>query len=96
MSDKTIALVSDFAGRSVRLTKERWGHIVDGHPELAPYRKAILDALVQPTKHLGGRAASEEWYYLAEVGPSNWLKVVVSYENSQGTVITAFARRSMP
>ena len=35
-------------GVPIRLTDERWDHIVDSHPELASYRETILDALENP------------------------------------------------
>jgi hypothetical protein len=82
----------------VELTQERWEHIVDPrrHPELEPYRAQVLQALRAPDRRLPGRREGEEWFYLAGVGPSRWLKVVVAYEGGRGRVITAFARRSIP
>lgn len=90
------AAVLDPAGRPVVLTAARWQHIVNGHPELAPHRDAVLRTVQRPTRQRAGRRAAEVWYYLAGAGPSRWLKVVVAYEQEQGRIITAFGRRSMP
>jgi hypothetical protein len=38
----------------------------------------------------------EEWFYLRVLGPSRWLKVVVTYREGLGRIHTAFARRAFP
>jgi hypothetical protein len=38
----------------------------------------------------------EEWFYVEGAGPSRYLKVVVAFNAGRGTIITGFARRSMP
>jgi hypothetical protein len=83
-------------GRVVELSAERWSHILDGHPELAPHLGSVALAVGTPGKRLSGRREDEEWFYLAGAGPSRWLKVVVHYEGGRGRIVTAFARRSTP
>ncbi|MBA2262929.1 MAG: hypothetical protein H0W03_09710 [Solirubrobacterales bacterium] len=79
------------------LTAERWGHIVDGHPELKVHREDVLRAIEAPTETTAGRGTDEEWFYLAGAGPSRWLKVVVLFERpASGRIITAFPRRRKP
>jgi hypothetical protein len=39
----------------IRLTEERWDHIVDSHPELSSLRETILDAVEDPDYILRGR-----------------------------------------
>lgn len=80
----------------MELTAERWGHITapDSHPELASHRDAILRAVSEPDVRRPGREPNEEWFFLAGIGPSRWLQVVVAYGESRGWVVTAFARRS--
>ena len=90
------AAITDFKGRTVELTEERWGHIVERHPEIRPLDQSVLRAVEAPDGHLSGRLVSEEWFYLKTDRPSNWLKVVVAYVEGRGQIITAFARRSMP
>jgi hypothetical protein len=82
--------------RRVELSEERWGHITERHPELASHLEDVLRAVAKPDRRLDGPRPDEEWFYLAEAGPSRWLKVVVHYEQGAGQIVTAFARRSMP
>jgi hypothetical protein len=92
------AQVGDPDGRVVELTAERWEHITapDGHPELAVHRDAVLRAVSEPDLRRAGREPSEEWFFLAGIGPSRWLQVVVAYDENRGWIVTAFARRSDP
>jgi len=39
----------------IRLTDERWEHILDSHPELGSYRETILDAIENPDYILASR-----------------------------------------
>lgn len=90
--------VRDPDGRVVELSDERCP-IVDpdnGHPELSAFRHEILRAVHAPHLRLDGRRPTEEWFYLREVGPSRWLKVIVFYDRPVGRIITAFARRRLP
>jgi hypothetical protein len=99
---EVLATMLDPDGRPVDLLAERWAHIVGdrparaGHPELRPHRGDIMQAIRQPTARRPGRIPGEEWFYLADAGPSRYLKVVVAFRAGRGTIITAFARRSMP
>lgn len=45
MSDFDV--LQDYAGRKIRLTEERWEHIV-GHPEMAEQRDRLVQTLVEP------------------------------------------------
>jgi hypothetical protein len=97
MADGIIAEVVDSDGRNVVLSEARWEHITAGHPELEPFQSEVLEAVRAPSRRLPGRTLGEEWFYKAEVGPSRWLKVVVRYDaTGSGSIITAFARRSLP
>jgi hypothetical protein len=42
-------------GVPIRLTDERWEHILDSHAELASYRETILDAVENPDYILASR-----------------------------------------
>ncbi|HZV73768.1 MAG TPA: hypothetical protein VFF79_08640 [Conexibacter sp.] len=96
MTDDGPTITTDPDGTSVELTAERWHHIRTGHPDLAPYRDAVMATISAPTIRRLGREPNERWHYLEDAGPSRWLKVVVAYEGSRGYVRTAFARRSFP
>jgi hypothetical protein len=36
------ATINDFEGRPVELTEERWGHIVERHPEIQPLDQSVI------------------------------------------------------
>jgi hypothetical protein len=92
-----IAEVADPDGVIVELTRARWEHIIDGHPELASLQDEVMRAIADPTRRVTSLPWSgEAWFYLSSVGPSRWLKVVVLYESGRGRIITAFARRAFP
>jgi hypothetical protein len=42
----------DPLGRTVHLRAERWEHIVDGHPYMAPFRADVLRAVEAPTDRI--------------------------------------------
>jgi hypothetical protein len=89
--------IVDPLGRTVRLTDERWRHIVDGHPYMAPFRAEVLQAVRAPTDRAEQPRSGQDWFYLGNAGPSRWLKVVVAFdEDFVGSIRTAFPRRSKP
>lgn len=86
-------------GRLVVLSASRWEHIVDptsGHPEMTALEIEILAAVRAPDRRRLGHEPNESWFYRADVGPSQWIKVVVVYEGEYGSIITAFPRRFYP
>jgi hypothetical protein len=92
-----VAEASDPDGIVVELTRARWEHIVDGHPELGSLQNEVMRAIAEPTRRVTALPwPGEAWFYLSSVGPSRWLKVVVLYESGRGRVITAFPRRAFP
>ena len=87
----------DARGRRVVLEVERWQHISEAHPELEPYRAALLRAVGAAERIVPGRAEGEEWFYAEGVGPSRWIKIVIVFaSDGTGRIITAFARRRKP
>src|ERR1041385_8802110 len=50
-----LGIVDSVNGVPIRLTDERWEHILDSHPELASYRETILDAVENPDYILASR-----------------------------------------
>jgi hypothetical protein len=87
---------TDPDGRRVELTDERWGHIVERHPEIDGRDDDVLQAVREPDRRLAGTLVNEELYYAKTAAPSNWLKVVVAYAEGRGYIVTAHARKSMP
>ncbi|HXA54409.1 MAG TPA: hypothetical protein VNV37_05980 [Solirubrobacteraceae bacterium] len=60
-------------------------------------RGEVLRAIREPSELLRALRVGEDWYYLQGTGPSQWLKVVVAFdENNDGSVLTAFPRRRKP
>ena len=80
-------------GVSIRLTQERWGHIIDEHGEVAALQNAVLDAVSSPERILAGGAG--ELLAVRSVEPGKWLVVVYREqpERQDGFVITAFLTR---
>jgi hypothetical protein len=78
------------------MTENRWTLIIDRHPEIEPHQRRLTEAVAKPDRWRLGSGRDEEWFYLADAGPSRWLKVVVRYEGQEGWIVTAFARRSFP
>jgi hypothetical protein len=76
-------------GALIRLTPERWGHIVYRHPELARSRMAVLMTVAAPDVVVQGQAG--ERLAVRQTEPARWLVVAYS-EGSQrdGFIITAF------
>ncbi len=88
--------VNDRDGRRAELTDERWGHIVERHPEIDGREDEILMTVEAPDERLPGSVENEDWFYARTDDPSNWLKVVVAYAEGRGYIVTAHARKSMP
>lgn len=82
-------------GRVITLTEERWLYIVDGHPELAAHRDAVLAAITMPVRQLPVPRPHETWSY-GPGGPSRFIKVVVHWTAGRGAIVTAFPRRRFP
>jgi hypothetical protein len=92
-----VSVVVDPLGRMVHLTAERWEHIIEGHPYMAPHRADVLRAVQAPTDRVVQPRPGQDWFYLEDAGPSRWLKVVVAFdEKSVGSIRTAFPRRRRP
>lgn len=85
-------------GILVVLTDAVWsGKIVRDHQEIEAYRAEILDTVSAPD-HVTSDPDFEERkrYYARDVGPSRWLLVVVSYEQTPARIVSAFANRKDP
>ena len=75
-------------GVPVRLTDERWAHIVDEHSELAGLRPAVLDAVELANRILEGSRG--ELLAVKEREPGKWIVVVYRELSGDGFIITAF------
>ena len=76
-------------GVPIRLTGERWTHIVENHDEMAGHLDDVLDAIAEPawvTKGYGSTRIAWRAY-----GRRTWMAVVYrEVSKKDGFVITAF------
>ena len=75
-------------GTPIRLTDERWSHIVEGHSELVGLRPRVLNALENAERILEGN--NDELFAVQESEPGKWIVVIYKELNGDGHVITAF------
>jgi hypothetical protein len=75
----------------VRLTEERWDHIVDRRPYMTAYYDAMLNAVEQPTYILPGHRGS--LIAVLPIGKSKYLHVVYrEVSRHDGFIITAYIK----
>jgi hypothetical protein len=93
-SDKVIDEAVDSRGRRVVLLERVWyGKVVLAHPEMMQFRDIVLTVLDKAQHVEADRRYPQRMHYIArDIGPSNWLVVVVSYEQTPARIITAFGR----
>jgi len=75
----------------IRLTDERWTHIVEEHNELAGFRLEVLECITNPWKILSGKQG--EQLAVQEIVSGKYLVVVYKEELEDGFIITAFFTR---
>ena len=80
-------------GSLIRLTEERWGHIIDEHGELSGLRAELLRTVSDPEKILAGNEGA--LLALRAVEPGKWLVVVYREIEEDGFIITAFLTRKI-
>ena len=73
---------------AIRLTDERWTHIVEEHCELAGMRLEVLDAVANPSIILAG--GTGEFLAVQENLTGRHLVVVYREHENDGFIITAF------
>ncbi|MFZ1924784.1 MAG: hypothetical protein WAU42_01440 [Solirubrobacteraceae bacterium] len=89
---------TDPDGARVILKDELWREkIVRDHPEIAEHKSDVLRAVSAPD-HVALDPIFErrKRYYVCSSGPSRWLLVVVSYEQTPARIVSAFANRKDP
>ncbi len=88
----TLAKAHSVDGVPIRLTEERWEHILDDHPEIsASDLNLLLDALEYPEYILRGQAGS--LIAVRVLGKSSYRHVIYREVNKEdGFVITAGIR----
>jgi hypothetical protein len=88
-----MAEITDFEGRSVRLTDERWAHISE-HPEMAGMRAAVEESLREPETVIQSLSDPEArlYYRLFRRTPvgEKYLCIVVKTRGDNAFVVTAY------
>lgn len=75
----------------IRLTDERWDHIVDEHGELVGERDHVLETVRNPQRVLAGQGG--ELLAVRELLPGKYLVIVYREFVDDGFIITAFLTR---
>ena len=75
-------------GVKIRLTDERWKHIVLMHPNLTDKRSRVLSALKNPDYILRGKG--RELLAVSEYFKNRYLVIVYKEASKDGFIITAF------
>lgn len=93
MSVNRFEIAISVNGIPIRLTDERWEHIIDGHANLANYRDDVLDVVQNPDEvryGYGGALIALRGY-----GRQRYLAVIYKeISTDDGFIITArFARK---
>jgi len=87
-----LAVVQSVHGASIRLTHERWSHIVESHDYMAGQMERVLETLTDPDCLANGvrdERLALKYYPTTLLGPKH--SVVVYHEAEQeGFVVTAF------
>jgi len=86
--------IKDKTNREIRLTKERWSHINEEHPEIAQHIEDIKETLKTPFKIISYNDDENVKYYykyLKNRKPTaKYLLLIVKYLNGEGFIITAY------
>ncbi len=75
-------------GTPIRLTSERWAHIVEEHCELAGMREEVLETVFRPDCVFQGNHG--EYLAARELHPDKYLIAVYREHGYDGFIITAF------
>jgi|TARA_B100001971_G_C18191236_1_gene538729 hypothetical protein len=88
--------VEDKSGRKIKLTKERWTHIVTKHSDMADKINEIIDTLIKPTL-IEQHKYNDDMrnYYRYYKSEKCYLHVSVRYLNGGGFIATAFLTKKI-
>jgi len=91
--------IIDASGRTIRLTRERWSHITEEHPEVASYVNDFPEILLHPTKithyEYDDKVHYYYKYYKNRALSTKYLLIIVKYLNGEGFIITAYFVRNI-
>ena len=88
----TLLEVRDVSGRVIRLSGERWSHMLH-HSDMANKEEAVKETLISPLKITAYSIDKDVRYYYRyykeHKSKAKYLRVIVKYINGSGFVITA-------
>lgn len=86
--------IKDKSERKIHLSKERWNHINQEHPEISEYAEEIKETLENPTKITDYSFDENVKYYYKyfkdRKSSAKYLLTIVKYLNGGGFIITAY------
>jgi len=94
LSNSTSQWVLSFPSKNnveIRLTEERWGHIVTQHPEMEGLQQDVMSTVTDPQKVLQG--SDGELLGSRKLKSGKWLVVVYKERDDDGFIITAYSTR---
>lgn len=83
-----LRVVTSVHGVPIRLTEERWSHILEQHPELGNYQALILETVKSPECVLEG--GNGQLIAVRSITNSKWLLVVYRELKDQGVIDDGF------
>ena len=86
-------IVQSHNGVPIRLTEERWRHVVARHPEMGTLREEVLETIVHPELIQGGDSGDILAVRFWPKTPLTGKFLVVAYRelgNEDGFVLTAY------
>jgi hypothetical protein len=93
--EKGMEIAHSVNGVPIRLTYERWYHIVENHDEMASYFYEVLYAIERPDFVARGNKGALK--AARNMGKRNWLVVIYrELSKGDGFVITAYLLDSKP
>jgi len=82
---------SSINGANIRLTEERWAHIVEEHGEISGMMDTVLQTINEPQVIFAGN--SGELLAVREIESGKYLVVPYKEQDKDGFIITAFFTR---
>jgi hypothetical protein len=93
--EQRMDIASSINGVPIRLSYERWYHIVENHDEMASYFHEVLEAVEGPNFVVRGNGGALK--AVRSLGKRKWLAVVYrEVSRTDGFVITAYLLDSRP
>ena len=83
-----IATITSKNGIKIRLTDERWKHIVLMHPNLTDKQRKVLSTVKNPDYIL--RGSGDEKLAVLEISKNHYIVVVYKETTKDGFIITAY------